>query len=138
MTICVNLVNMIVLIDPNISCMNLILKNKIRKSKCFFIYLVSLFWCNFIIFYKKLLLYLITFETFYTYLHPWIYLYTIYDYFSLNISKILLISDRILITKLIFSFNSFNFFSLFSKSIIIFIFKFSTWFWPLIVFWYFY
>lgn len=138
MTICVNLVNMIVLIDPNISCMKLILKNKIRKSKCFFIYLVSLFWCNFIIFYKKLLLYLTTFETFYTYLHPWIYLYTIYDYFSLNISKILLISDRILITKLIFSFNSFNFFSLSSKSFIIFIFKFSTWFWPLIVFWYFY
>lgn len=115
MTICVNLVNMIVLIDPNISCMKLILKNKIRKSKCFFIYLVSLFWCDFIIFYKKLLLYLITFETFYTYLHPWIYLYTIYDYFSLNISKILLISDRILITKLIFSFNSFNFFLFFQN-----------------------
>lgn len=56
-TICINFMDVVFFINLHIPRMKLLLKYEIWKSKCFFVNLIGLFCCNFIVLDKKFLLY---------------------------------------------------------------------------------
>ena len=72
-TIRIDFMHMIIFIDLDVSCMQLMLKYKVRKSKSLFVDFISLFCRDLFVFDQKLLFYLTFSQSFYCDLHLNIY-----------------------------------------------------------------